>query len=474
MSDMRSLALTRAYELVEAGKSEEARTVLEPILLNDRDNVDAWWIYAHAVDDADEARRALDHVIRLDRDYPGATDLLATLNQQYPEPGDEDTPTSGVRAETEDLEPEFADDDSYFEEQRYTPVEVAPRKESSSSWLPIAAVVGIVALLLIALVLILPNLNQPPAPTPTSIAVLATMEQPTAVIAVPATEEATGEAVEPATTEVMLLDITPLGETTVEVTESVEPAATMSAGLPSETEAVELNATASETAAMEVEATPGVGIASVTEAADSTEPGEVEATEAATTNVPAIALGVTDAATPAEAAATEEAATLPAEVATVSGIAELATSEPVEAETEAPTESEAATDEASEPIDAASTEEAEAQVVDFTERLVTALQSFAVDERAVEELETEFGETVVARVCTNEGLELRESLRTVMVLVSNEAETLPENITGLGVRLLNCDMDRTLRLIAVDRESAAEYASDEFDDSEFESRWRAQ
>ena len=112
MSDMRSLALTRAYELVEAGKSDEARTVLEPILLNDRDNVDAWWIYAHAVDDPVEARRALDHVIRLDRDYPGAAELMVTLNQQYPEDAPEPVPVIADEPGIADLEPEFADDDS--------------------------------------------------------------------------------------------------------------------------------------------------------------------------------------------------------------------------------------------------------------------------------------------------------------------------------------------------------------------------
>jgi predicted Zn-dependent protease len=84
MSDIRSLALSRAYELVEAGKPDEARTVLEPILVNDRDNADAWWIYAHAVSDPNEARHALGNVMRVNPNYPGAAELKAALDQPVP------------------------------------------------------------------------------------------------------------------------------------------------------------------------------------------------------------------------------------------------------------------------------------------------------------------------------------------------------------------------------------------------------
>jgi hypothetical protein len=87
-------ALTRAYELIEADKLDDAKAILKPILDTDKDNADAWWLYAHAVTDAETARIALNNVLRLDRDYPEAADLLKTLEQESPSEG-----TWGARRE---------------------------------------------------------------------------------------------------------------------------------------------------------------------------------------------------------------------------------------------------------------------------------------------------------------------------------------------------------------------------------------
>ena len=77
MSDEMQSALSRAYDIVEAGKFDEARAILEPILADNRDNADAWWIYAHAVTDPEEGRHALENVLRINPRYPDAAELLA-------------------------------------------------------------------------------------------------------------------------------------------------------------------------------------------------------------------------------------------------------------------------------------------------------------------------------------------------------------------------------------------------------------
>jgi hypothetical protein len=339
----------------------------------------------------------------------------------------------------EELEPEFADDESYVEEPRYTPVTTPVRREGSRSWLPIAVVLGIIAVLVIVLLLLLPGLNQTGAPTPTTVAAMLTPEPTTAIIA-PATEEATEAMIEPEVTEVVLLNVTPINisptsEEPGEATESADTEITSGGETPEETEAVEPELPATEVGAE----TP--------------------------TDVPSVALGVTETAIIVEATLPEVEAS-PTESTEVETLLETETAAPVETpdETSAAGEQEEATPEA----------EAELAEVGYQERLATALQSFAVPEQSVEEMETEFGDTVLVRVCTTEGLELRETLRSVMVLVSNEAESLPEDLAGVGVRLINCDMDRTLRIIAVDRESAAAFADDELDEEEFEAQWRAQ
>ena len=74
--------LSKAFELIEAERFNDARAVLEPALKEDNDNVDAWWLYAHAVEDPQTAHTALSNVLRLDSSYPGADQLMAKLDKE--------------------------------------------------------------------------------------------------------------------------------------------------------------------------------------------------------------------------------------------------------------------------------------------------------------------------------------------------------------------------------------------------------
>lgn len=85
MSDSNSAVLQQAYMLVEAGQAEEARRLVESVLEAEQANPDAWWIYAHAVDDPVRARQALNEVLAINPDYPGVAQLIATLDEQYPD-----------------------------------------------------------------------------------------------------------------------------------------------------------------------------------------------------------------------------------------------------------------------------------------------------------------------------------------------------------------------------------------------------
>lgn len=86
MSDETQAKLNLAFEKVEAGNLDEAVALLKPVLDADPDNADAWWIYTHAVSDPQDARRALQNVLRLSPDYPGAADVLAVLDADFPAP----------------------------------------------------------------------------------------------------------------------------------------------------------------------------------------------------------------------------------------------------------------------------------------------------------------------------------------------------------------------------------------------------
>ena len=73
--------LHEAYELIEAEKHDEAQAILKPFLEENPDNADAWWLYAHAVTDAETGRMALNQVLRIDDSYQEAQTLLTQLDE---------------------------------------------------------------------------------------------------------------------------------------------------------------------------------------------------------------------------------------------------------------------------------------------------------------------------------------------------------------------------------------------------------
>lgn len=202
MSDETRGALARAFDAVEAGDLESARQILEPILAAERDNADAWWIYSHAVTDPEQARDALENVVRINPDYPGASELLTTLRDRLPERSPSATSTVGVPMppaapppslpETELEEPDF---DTKPNPVTTTDTAAPAAQPARRSALPlIAAIVLLIAIIaLFAVVLnqtqqgVDPNLDQ----TSTAAAVAMATDEPE----IPAAA-ATGEAME--------------------------------------------------------------------------------------------------------------------------------------------------------------------------------------------------------------------------------------------------------------------------------------
>ncbi|HLU09783.1 MAG TPA: hypothetical protein VK003_08960 [Oceanobacillus sp.] len=452
MSDIRSLALSRAYELVEAGKPEEARTVLEPILINDRDNADAWWIYAHAVTDPAEARHALGNVLRINPNYPGATELMQTLEQQFPPETAEPEPAAPPPPpEFPDEEPDFVGGESFWEDE--APTGEVKTEKRQRSLLPVAIVAGIIVLLVIILALILPSLTGSTTPTPTP-AQIAGGVTPSAAILIPPTEEVTPFLPEETEATLSLLATiggeVPTSEVVIPTVE-VTPEATELLAVPS----------ATEPSAVATDEPVEVTLA----AQSATE----EATEAASTP---IALAASPAVTSEVVEETEEAATqtpIPTEAIEETETVELPT-KPVE--TLAPTEEIDLTPDVSS-TEVAVTDEA-VPSDDYVERIAEELQAFSVAEQATEEVETSLGTALLARVCTLEGPELRSTLREVMGVLVDEVDLLPTTLNAIGVRLINCDGNRTLRIIIVDRESATGYAAGVLTQTEFEAQWRAE
>jgi cytoskeletal protein RodZ len=77
--------LERIYRLIQAEKLDEAVDALRPIVKEDADNEDAWWLLANAATDPAEAKDALHNVLRLNPENAQASKLVDQLHEAYPE-----------------------------------------------------------------------------------------------------------------------------------------------------------------------------------------------------------------------------------------------------------------------------------------------------------------------------------------------------------------------------------------------------
>lgn len=194
-SDETQSALSRAFELVEAGQYDDARAILDPILAANPNNADAWWVYAHAVMTPEDGRMALENVFRIDPHYPGAVELLEQARELSPtKTAATPVPPPGTIPEAGHPEPDFLEPDmddtqdtpSLRQAQTRAEQPVAPKRGSA---LPILLVAVIAAVIVIGL-LVLPGLNTPPAsstPTTDSSVVSAPTDIPSSSV----TEEST-------------------------------------------------------------------------------------------------------------------------------------------------------------------------------------------------------------------------------------------------------------------------------------------
>ncbi len=88
--------LREAYQLAQQDRIEEAQRILRPILDAEPNNVQAWWILAHAVETPTEARAALQKALELDPNFSQADkarEMLRQIDEQFPEAATTESPT---------------------------------------------------------------------------------------------------------------------------------------------------------------------------------------------------------------------------------------------------------------------------------------------------------------------------------------------------------------------------------------------
>lgn len=188
--------LSQIYTLIEADQHAEAVDLLRPLLAEYPNNPDAWWLYAHAVTDIDDAHAALQTVLSLDPQYPGARDLQEQLEEASRGAGNPlvDMELQPIRTipDVPDALPELEPMPEFERHVAYSDVTAEPRG-GAPDWLRMAAL-ALLFLCAIVGALLLSQSALAPGSEPTATVVAGDFETATAIImAATASAEALGQ-----------------------------------------------------------------------------------------------------------------------------------------------------------------------------------------------------------------------------------------------------------------------------------------
>lgn len=194
--------LTKAFELIEQERHDAALEILEPLLQEERNNPDVWWLYAHATADRETARDALNMVLLLKPDYPGASQLLEQLRIEPVSAGTHpitSSPAYTPPPTLPDLPPAETEEDDFddLDFEDFDDDKPRSRLRTFLGMLFVLLIIGVIAVILIM------NAGQPaPKPTPTASVGQNITQQPVTQLPVltpqsaQPTEEVTQEAVD--------------------------------------------------------------------------------------------------------------------------------------------------------------------------------------------------------------------------------------------------------------------------------------
>ncbi|MDX2136954.1 MAG: tetratricopeptide repeat protein [Chloroflexota bacterium] len=422
MSSNLNNVLSQAYGLIEADQLEEAVALLKPILSEQPNNADAWWLYAHAVTNIDDARASLDTVLSIDPEYPEARKLLEMLDEASR--GDFGNPLNDMSLQPirtipalPDESPEFASVDEPFSpvEKEFLSAGEVREKPSRGGipWLRIAALALLFICALVAAFLLSQNLF---APGPGTL---------------------TTEVGSDRTATAVVLD----------ATDSVIETQVADAGLGSDPNALTATAIIAEATAQVGGADADATAAALIETATA----EASALEAdATASVAALAAGDE----------TEEPVATPVGDAG-GGEAQVATEEPAVTDNPTPTREGFGGD-------------ADAQAAALEPLQASFVTEFG-ESAAVEIADTAQGETLLLTICSAfPNVDLRDTLRRAVEILAGQGLILNFDVERLGIRLVSCEDQTVYRTLTADIQDVASFAQGMIDATTFEARLRAE
>lgn len=417
-------ALTEAYTLIEDDNPDQAKTLLEPYLSEHPDDPDLWWVYLHALDDPNEAQQALEKVLELDPNYPGAESLATELEMDTRElPVAEEKPSLKRLRTSQPAPPTLPDDSSGFAgapedfEDDFDTFE-EPSNSRSNILVPILSVIGVLAVLIGALFAFqLFTGSDGDEPTQVAQGVTDATETP-ALGAANVTDAPTATLI----------------ETSATATVAVSP-----------TDTAEESESTDEVVATE----------ETDETAD-----DAEATEDPSP------VGTTDAATEEATAGeseTESATNTPTDEP-------IATDEPDPTDTPPPTETPTNEPTATATVTASP---APTETPSLEDQISAAFEGFDLYDEALSTLvDTEQGETFLVTVCLNPGDSRNTVLSDAMVTLANSEISYPDGVNLAGIDLFNCEAEQRVRAVAVPLGDMNNFAEGNIERDQFQLAWR--
>lgn len=155
--------LQQAYEAIKAGRRQEAIDILLPILKDNPDHANAWWLMANALREPDDIREALENVLRLRPDNEKAQQMLDKLNARYPRkpkpPEDAFAFDEGDPFGDEEYDPHYQAQPRKRAASPGTVTVVKSGKSGNNTVLIVLAIVGVIAFLACGACFALPALG---------------------------------------------------------------------------------------------------------------------------------------------------------------------------------------------------------------------------------------------------------------------------------------------------------------------------
>lgn len=489
--------LNEAYELIEANRIDEARRLLEPMLDDDSDNPDLWWVYAHAVDNPADARRALKRVQEIDPAYPQVNELLGEIDELQPaaplpaggsgikriRPLATGAPKPKPLAQPDSEFDDFDDLDSDFDD--FDDEDDVEQRGSRSLVLPLAiATVFGIALILGVLWLAFGGAGSTVATaTPVNVTTANSATETPVALGVPPTNitaEAQSAQVSTATddsaggvlvaTDEVTEDTSALATEAVEETDEPPDEADVTDEPTDEANVIDEADATDESALGTIDATPDTSALATDAVEETDEPtDEVDVTDEPTAETDATdesVLGTIDAtptqellsgATDAvEELETEEDATQEAEAT-----AEL---------TEEPSDDMEATEEPSATAEPTNTN---SPTPDADADLEAVFSEFRLNEdEPTSLLETANGDAFLVNICTEPITDRAEALNDAMTTLAQSEIEPPEDASLVGITLYMCEEDMIFRSIVTPIDTFFAYRDGGLNDRRFQLSWQ--